>query len=553
MFRSTARVSRPPFHGAGIAVLILFLVGCGRCGVEPPTETDYFNPELWGEHVFDGKPDIEAPERLLLHNVGAGESVTVTAEVFNVGRATLKISEWTISDAFDLSFANSLDEPTEIRAGESVVIAVTHQSLDGGEARGVIGIETNDPDEPFTEIELFANAKFPCLETIPDDFVNFGEVRPGENSDRVIEIRNCSENAETTFTLAGITGDPAFGYARDPGFETMTLDVGESVSIALTFEPPAAGDFRGALVVESDDEFRPHHELELHGVGSLGQCPVAVITVSHIERGEGQARPTGTYDAVPLDRLRLTGADSQAYGGKIISHFEWSLVRKPADSAAILRDPTSMTNELYLDLAGEYIVELTVEDNEQVESCGSARMTIRAVSNEDIHIQLVWDTPNDPDQTDTRGSDVDLHFFDPNQPDSRWNDDPWDCFWQNLMPDWGVPRPAGVTSQDCLRDPMRRGCDDDPSLDIDDVDGWGPENINLNNPRINWSYAIGVHYFSDHSYGASFVTVRVYVGGLLKAEYRRQRLLHNQFWYVADIEWPSARITPRGEVLNRFP
>ncbi len=54
------------------------------------------------------------------------------------------------------------------------------------------------------------------------------------------------------------------------------------------------------------------------------------------------------------------------------------------------------------------------------------------------------------------------------------------CFFQNHQPDWGVKNEE----------------DDDPSLDIDDVDGWGPEVISLENPASG-TYRVVVRLFSD--------------------------------------------------------
>ena len=51
----------------------------------------------------------------------------------------------------------------------------------------------------------------------------------------------------------------------------------------------------------------------------------------------------------------------------------------------------------------------------------------------------------------------------------------------------------------------------------------------------------------------SFVTVRVFVGGILRAEFERQNLTDQGFWYVADIEWPTGNITPVGTIHGTFP
>lgn len=535
----------------GIAIALLaHLSACNGCQ-QPVDETDFFDPSSFGEYEFDGEPDIEAPERILFGEVAAGTVGTQTAEIRNVGREKLKFSEWRISDGFELSYTNSTDAPDELEPGEAVTVVIAFNAPDDEEHRGTLVVESNDPDEPVTEIQLFVNATFPCLETIPDDVVDFGEIDPGDTLPRIVTIRNCSPNAETTFTIEGISGSDAFAFT-EPVDTRRVLAIGEEIDVVIGFTPPEAGLFEGALDIVSDDEFRPEHSLELRGIGAEGQCPSAIISgVSDISGGEFVANPNASFQTIPLDRMLLRGDESIAYDGKFIDEYAWSLVRRPQDSAArYTNGPEAMDQELFLDLAGEYVLELEVWDNEGVKSCNTARVTVQAVADEDIHVQLVWDTPNDPNQNDSSGSDVDLHLLHSN---GTWNRSPWDCFWQNLIPDWATDRPNGVDSFDCERDPDREGCHDDPSLDIDDVDGWGPENINLNNPELNETYNVGVHYFSDHGYGMSLATVRIYIGGVLRAEYPRQQLFDQEFWHVADVTWPAGDVNARGQVYDTFP
>lgn len=544
----------PPISRFLVLALWLGLLsaGCKNCN-DPEGASRFFDPTGFGEYEFDGEPDIEGPDRLIFGDVEVGERGQVSAEIRNIGRETLKFGSWTVSEGFELAFANSLSAPDELRPGRSVVITIGFVAPDDEEHRGTLTIESNDPDEPQFVIDLFVNAKFPCLETIPDDAVDFGEVDPDEPLDRTVIIRNCSPNTPTTFELLGITGDDEFFFAEEPAFTRRTLVVGESVEVVVRFLPTRAGSYSAQLQMVSDDEFRPEHAVELRGAGAEGRCPTAAFAgTSDLGQGDFVARPSTTFQTIPLDRLIIKD-DSEAYDGKFVNRWEWSLAARPQDSAAALvNQPGAMEQELFLDLSGTYVLELKVWDNEEVASCNTARATIHAISEEDIHIQLVWDTPNDPNQNDSSGSDVDLHLLHPNA-GGVWNDNPWDCFWQNLIPDWGSSRPPGVDSFDCEREPTRQGCHDDPSLDIDDVDGWGPENINLDNPEPNTTYKVGVHYFSDHGYSVSYATVRVFLGGVLRAEYRRQRLLDQEFWYVADVAWPSGTITARGQVTSTFP
>jgi hypothetical protein len=164
---------------------------------------------------------------------------------------------------------------------------------------------------------------------------------------------------------------------------------------------------------------------------------------------------------------------------------------------------------------------------------------VNVVANELIHIELLWDTPNDPDQTDDgpeAGADLDLHFLHPfasgldvdldGQPDG-WFDQPFDCFWFNAHPNWAS------------MDPM---IDDDPGLDLDDTDGAGPENINLNLPENAMTYRVGVHYWNDHNFGPSLATVRVYLYSELVFEQAGVELVNHDMWEVATIDWPSGNV-----------
>ncbi|MEM1350064.1 MAG: hypothetical protein AAGI01_16005, partial [Myxococcota bacterium] len=233
------------------------------------------------------------------------------------------------------------------------------------------------------------------------------------------------------------------------------------------------------------------------------------------------------------DRVLLDASESVAADFPI-ARYEWSIVERPEDSAASLeRRVDGHTNALFLDLSGVYTVQLDVWDEREV-SGRPARLEIIATPDKDIHVQLVWDTPNDPNQLDARGSDLDLHL---RTTQGRWNTTPYDCHWQNPIPDWGE-----------AEDPR-----DNPSLDIDDVDGWGPENINLDNPATRRDYQVGVHVFDDVGFGLSFATVRIYIGGQLRATYLRQPVRNQEFWHVADISWPDGILTDVGDVSVRIP
>ena len=257
-------------------------------------------------------------------------------------------------------------------------------------------------------------------------------------------------------------------------------------------------------------------------------CPVAVITVA-----EGD-------EVIPQTLVHLSGEESHSPLGTIVS-YAWEVVDHPMGCPVFLVPSAQVAAPtVELNCAGSYVFQLTVWDELGVMSCNTAKAKVIVVPCcGGFHIELLWDTPGDPDQTDEgpeAGSDLDLHLLHPfaqgwdadgdGIPDG-WFDQPWDCFWFNPHPEWGSIDPAA---------------DDNPSLDRDDTDGLGPENINLNDPEPE-TYRVGVHYWDDHKYGLSSVTVRVYFMGMIVWENAGVILEDKDLWEVCTIEGATGQVT----------
>ncbi len=140
--------------------------------------------------------------------------------------------------------------------------------------------------------------------------------------------------------------------------------------------------------------------------------------------------------------------------------------------------------------------------------------------NVEFHIKLSWDT----DLTD-----VDMHLIAPNG--QMWTCET-DCYFSNGSPNWG--------------DQAR--FEDDPFLDLDDVDGYGPENINLSEPMPG-VYTILIHYYDAHGGQIPNATVEIINFGQVVQTFGPQRLDDvNDVWYVAEVEFPGLIIRPLGQV-----
>lgn len=205
---------------------------------------------------------------------------------------------------------------------------------------------------------------------------------------------------------------------------------------------------------------------------------------------------------VQLDGLQSTDPDLDAL------FYDWRLAARPAGSAATISDPSIPTPTLFVDVVGSYPVCLTVTDTTGLVS-PEACVTVY-VGDPDLHMQLVWDTAF---------TDLDLHFLHPN---GTWTNPVWDCYSRNNRPNWGDP---GSST-------------DDPGLDIDDVDGWGPENINIEEPEEGLTYKVAVHFVADHGGGPTIPRLRIFLRGLLVYDKSASVLPQDgYFWEVAEITW----------------
>ena len=261
--------------------------------------------------------------------------------------------------------------------------------------------------------------------------------------------------------------------------------------------------------------------------GCPPEMPVAVINVQ-----EGE-------EVIPQTVIHLKGDQSFGASGGV-KKWSWS-VTQPVGSQSVFTPSSTFPNPTFeANSAGTYQFKLDVWDGAGNKSCEPAVAEVVAIPDEAIHVELHWNTPNDPDQTDEgpeAGADVDLHFLHPyaSGPDldgdgvpDGWFDQPFDCFWFNPTPNWGSFDPS---------------VDDDPGLDRDDTDGAGPENLNLNIPEDGKTYRIGVHYWHDHGYGPSYVTLRIYIYAMLVWEVKDLKLVNHDMWDAATIEWESGQVT----------
>jgi hypothetical protein len=399
-----------------------------------------------------------------------------------------------------------------------------------------------------------ANAEAPCI-LVDSTVRNMGQVPVGRVAANVVTVQNCGRQklSISAIDLAENTADLEFeldlggqdGNMDGALDQSIELDPEEQTTFIIKYTPAQEGTDRATILINSNDPVQPALEISVVARGANGVCPVA--DAGGRIRGVSTGLRT-TISAIPLQYIILDGSRSTDEDGAIPNSemgYSWEIIKAPAGFAGRLvptrEDPSNMDwtrRELRLLLAGEYIVQLKVRDNTGFESCNTSEIRIVAIPNEKILVELTWTNPTDPDESDDTGSDVDLHLT--KMGPGRWFEAPYDIYFRNTN--------SGPGSEN-----NRLWNPESPSLDIDDTDGAGPENAQMNDPAPCQWYAIGVHYYRQ-VYGTAYATVRIYINGNVVYEKLNQPLTRNgQFWDVARIHWDSGLVFDVDQLLPAAP
>jgi hypothetical protein len=258
-----------------------------------------------------------------------------------------------------------------------------------------------------------------------------------------------------------------------------------------------------------------------------------------ITQDTGNGLCPGPVVTTPLTTVELAAGSSTE---EEVEAWLWALTGMPSGSSASPPAPENSAVAYFTpDLAGLYTITLTAFFAwGRTDTC---TVTVTAVSGRGLRVEMFWNPPEDPLDT----SDVDLHLLHPDAP--AWFHFTDDCFYQNCdsrraVLDWDMPGPA-----------------DDPSLDLDDVDGFGPENINVAQPLEWHPYTVGVHYYYQDTMDEAVAFVKIYCGldsvtPVFSAGPVTLRAVgpdngDNDFWKVAVVTWTgvACSVEPLDEIV----
>ena len=470
-------------------------------------------------YVAPGTPPQEKP--LLVHNAGDA-ALTVTRFELS-GAKTFAIVLQGIAHAETFAFV----PPLVLQPGAELPLQVRFLP-DGLQKRlGSVRFFSDDPQQPLgTAVALLGNTAVPCVKLSPTQ-VLFGQAKVGEKREQKVTISNCGTaplSVESATLEAG--SHPAFGIGTLAPF---ALPVSAKKDVVVKWNPQA--------VPKPDATGKPSHDLgtlvvktsagpakaTLDGVAVDFLCPVADFKIK-----EGE-------EVVPQTTLHLNGLASYSAGGAPVKSYHWTVVQPAGSLQVFLPGPDFVAPKFTPNVVGDYKFCLEVKDVDGKPSCEPKCKTVLvAPGGCATHIELTWDTPGDLEQGDSgpgAGADLDLHVasslaagqdLDCDGTGDPWFSNPVDAFWYNAGPNWGS---------------FDANVNDDASLDLDDTDGAGPENMNLG-CAMDDTVSIGVHYWNDHGFGTSYATVRVFMGNAKIMDLAKVAMQPLDMWYVAKLTVP---------------
>ncbi len=525
-----------------------------------------------------GKPAISVqPPEVNFGVVGMGATKTEKLSVLNTGDANLQVKgvTWTATDSqFSLDIAGkhiesgkpmAFDPPLEVTPGSALPVLANFAA--GDDKGHVASIEfLHNANNGSAQATLKGNYEVPCILVTPQKKLDMGLAYVGSTITKDVTLQNCGA-VDVVVSKAALSDDVQGVYATTTKapteFEPITIPKNGKSTVHITCTPPSENkDAKGtsqpftAKLNLQDNTTTPSKIVDIACMGTAAACPTPVIdTAEQIE---------------PQTPLKLDASKSFAKPGQTVKKYKWTVTKMPtgATSAQFFpndtsptptfgvqdKDPKTGKDIVWVTVAGEYCFSLDIEDSSGTKGCEAATTCVAVIPSVALHVELLWDTPADTNKGDTgenAGTDLDLHFVHPKaydgklctgtstgacQPDLDKDGviDPWfngvyDAYWYNTWPSWGNPKDGN----------------DNPSLDRDDVDGWGPENLNMVAPEENTLYGVGVHYWSNNGYfpDTTTATVNLYVSGTLKGSYS-QSMIECDLWWVMQIQWSSGDLVP---------
>lgn len=362
----------------------------------------------------------------------------------------------------------------------------------------------------------------PVLTVVPNT-LDFGTVPVNTTQQASVTIQN-SGTADGVLSRAVLLSTGVDIRAGDPYLTSslpLTVPAGGTAQLDVVFTPQQAIAYNDIMYLHTPDGSHEPVELILGGTGLTPAgnvvCNPSLLAYGPVERGTVSTRSV-TCSAMGGPVRLISASTNSAL---------WALAQPVANADLMPGATVNIDVEFRPEGLPRQVNGMMVID---YNGSSGVQQAVVNLTGEVI--------PPPPDVTamtailtwNTNQHDIDIHLV--RAGGTTFSND--DCYYANLSPDWGTP---GDQS-------------DNPFLDVDDLDGYGPETINLGSSAPG-SYEVWVHYYSSDAFDRpTEASVEVYIAGTLAGTFRRPGFMCNQLWHVGTVQWngTNGTFTPSNTV-----
>jgi PKD repeat protein len=220
-----------------------------------------------------GTPSIDLPVDFYdFGTVCIGESAIWNAVVKNIGTGNLIINDIVFS-GLGSSYLSCITElPISLPAGNQTEISIGYEPLDVGALNAIATLQTNDPLNPEVDITLVGNGvnDGPFI-FLPTDSYNFGSTRLNSTSQWIMDIQNFGNSV---LTITEISSDDSQFYIDMFVEFPITIDVLETVSIEVWFQPTVPEPTQAILSIVNNDLTQNPYEVSVQGSSFDSTYPI---------------------------------------------------------------------------------------------------------------------------------------------------------------------------------------------------------------------------------------------------------------------------------------
>lgn len=433
---------------------------------------------------------------------------TLPVALKNTGSVAFTISAVEITPPYSLSGLKGPLEEIVVQAGESLPLEVRYFPTEEGEHAAELVVRSGEAVVSLPLHGLGVLRRVPVMSLEPEN-LNFGAVEVGGTARATVTIRNTG-NAPGTIDRASLVSTGADVRPADEFTVSTPLPVqipeGGAQQLEIVFSPQTEGPRADQMLFGTGGVTAPL-TLNLSGEGRIPFGEV-LCTPSSVDFGPVERSLVETAQVTCTAR----GGPARIIGATITPSTNLFALAAPQPTLDLMTDESTVIEVQFRPdgLPDTHSATLVVNY-----SGGNGAASVSVPLNGEVvppppsltalSIVLDWDT-ND--------TDVDLHLV--KVPGSLFDRaGRTDCYFGQRTPDWGV---QGDTS-------------DDPFLDHDDTDGFGPENINLS-VSGDGTYEVYVHYWSDHGRGRTGAQAQIFIDGNPAGTFMRTNLDCDDVWLV---------------------